>query len=127
MSGSPRVAGARYEAAAEAHLVAHGLVPLLRNFTCRMGELDLVMRDRDTLVVVEVRARAPTRFGTALETIGPAKQRRIVQATKLLLSARPELAKLPLRFDVVAFEVAAGADHPGDDHVQWLRAAFDAA
>lgn len=127
MSESPRVAGARYEAAAEAHLIAHGLVPLLRNFNCRLGELDLVMRDRDTLVVVEVRARAPTRFGTALETIGPAKRRRIVRATQVLLSARPELAKLPLRFDVVAFEVDAGSERAGGDQVQWLRAAFDAA
>ena len=127
MSGSPRITGARYEAAAEAHLVAQGLVPLLRNFNCRLGELDLVMRDRDTLVVVEVRARAPTRFGTALETIGPAKRRRIVRATRVLLSARPELATLPLRFDVVAFEVDARAERPAGDQVQWLRAAFDAA
>ena len=127
MSVTPRATGARYEAAAEAHLIAQGLVPLLRNFNCRLGELDLVMRDRDTLVVVEVRARAPTRFGTALETIGPAKRRRIVRATQVLLSARPELARLPLRFDVVAFEVAASAERPGGDHVQWLRAAFDAA
>ncbi len=127
MSVTPRATGARYEAAAEAHLIAQGLVPLLRNFNCRLGELDLVMRDRDTLVVVEVRARAPTRFGTALETIGPAKRRRIVRATQVLLSARPELARLPLRFDVVAFEVDASAERPGGDHVQWLRAAFDAA
>ncbi len=127
MSVTPRATGARYEAAAEAHLIAQGLVPLLRNFNCRLGELDLVMRDRDTLVVVEVRARAPTRFGTALETIGPAKRRRIVRATQVLLSARPELARLPLRFDVVAFEVDASAERPGGDQVQWLRAAFDAA
>jgi putative endonuclease len=123
MSGSRRAEGARYEAAAEAHLVAAGLEPLLRNFNCRLGELDLVMRDRDTLVVVEVRARAPTRFGTAAETIGPAKRRRIVRATRVLLAARPELARLPLRFDVVAF-VAADA---GAERVEWLRAAFDAA
>ena len=127
MSGGRRAEGARFEAAAEAHLVAHGLVPLLRNFNCRLGELDLVMRDRDTLVVIEVRARAPTRFGTAVETIGPAKRRRIVRATQVLLAARPELARLPLRFDVVAFEVGGGDEQGDVDQVQWLRAAFDAA
>ena len=127
MSVQRRAEGARFEAAAEAHLVAQGLVPLLRNFNCRLGELDLVMRDDDTLVVVEVRARAPTRFGTATESIGPAKRRRIVRATQVLLAARPELAKLPLRFDVVAFEVDASAERTGGDQVQWLRAAFDAA
>ena len=122
MNGARRDAGARFEAIAEAHLEARGLVPLLRNFSCRLGELDLVMRDRDVLVVVEVRARAPTRYGSAAETVGPAKRRRIVRATQVLLAARPELARLALRFDVVAIEAAAGAER-----VEWLRAAFDAA
>ena len=122
MTSARRDAGARFEAIAEAHLAAAGLVPLLRNFSCRLGELDLVMRDHDALVVVEVRARAPTRYGTAAETVGPAKPRRIVRATQVLLAARPELARLPLRFDVVAIEADAGAER-----VEWLRAAFDAA
>jgi putative endonuclease len=122
MTSARRDAGARFEAVAEAHLAAAGLVTLLRNFNCRFGELDLVMRDRDVLVVVEVRARAPTRYGSAAETVGPAKRQRIVRAAQVLLAARPELARLPLRFDVVAIEAEAGAER-----VEWLRAAFDAA
>src|SRR5262245_38472179 len=127
MSSARRKEGARYEARAEAHLVAAGLVPVVRNFTCRMGELDLVMRERDTLVVVEVRARGQTRYRAAAESVGPAKRLPIVQPTRALLAARPELARLPVRFDVVAFEVAAAADGAGSEPVQWLRAAFDAA
>lgn len=111
--------GARHEALAEEHLVAQGLEPLLRNFRARLGELDLVMRDRGTLVIVEVRSRAPTRFGAAAETIGPGKRARIVAATKVLLAARPELARLPVRFDVVAFDGDAAAP-------RWIRSAFDA-
>lgn len=111
--------GARHEARAERFLVAQGLEPLLRNFRARLGELDLVMMDRGTLVVVEVRSRAPTRYGAAAETIGPGKRARIVAAAKVLLAARPALARLPVRFDVVAFD--------GDDAApQWIRSAFDA-
>lgn len=113
-----REAGQRTEAAAERMLVAAGLQPVLRNFRARLGELDLVMRDRGTLVIVEVRSRSPTRFGAAAETIGPAKRARIVAATRVLLAARPELARLPVRFDVVAFD--------GDAAPRWIRSAFDA-
>jgi putative endonuclease len=118
-TGSKQHSGAQHERLAEQHLIAHGLVPLLRNFRARLGELDLVMRDRGTLVVVEVRSRAPTRYGAAAETIGPGKRARIVAATKVLLAARPELARLPVRFDVVAFDGDAAAP-------QWIRSAFDA-
>lgn len=120
MDERPQDSGARHEALAERLLVAHGLVLVLRNFRARFGELDLVMRDRDTLVIVEVRFRAPTRFGAAAETIGPNKRARLVRATKVLLAARPELARLPVRFDVVAFD--GDADAP-----QWIRSAFDAS
>ena len=116
---STQARGARHEALAARHLIAHGLVPLLRNFRARLGELDLVMEDRGTLVVVEVRSRAPTRYGAAAETIGPGKRARIVAATKVLLAARPELARLPVRFDVVAFDGDAAAP-------RWIRSAFDA-
>jgi len=112
--------GAHHEVLAERHLVAHGLVPLLRNFRARLGELDLVMDDRGTLVIVEVRSRAPTRYGAAAETIGPRKRARIVAATKVLLAARPELARRPVRFDVVAFDGDAATP-------QWIRSAFDAS
>lgn len=111
--------GALHEARAERFLVEQGLEPLLRNFRARLGELDLVLMDRGTLVVVEVRSRAPTRYGAAAETIGPGKRARIVAATKVLLAARPELARLPIRFDVVAFDGDAAAP-------RWIRSAFDA-
>lgn len=121
MDESRQAQGARREVEAEAHLVAQGLVPLLRNFRARLGELDLVMDDRGTLVIVEVRSRAPTRFGTAAETIGPRKRHRIVRATQVLLAAHPELARRPVRFDVVTFDGAADAPC-----IEWIKSAFDA-
>jgi putative endonuclease len=127
VSGARRAQGARFEALAEAHLAAHGLETVVRGFTCRHGELDLVMRDGATLVVVEVRARAASRFGDAAASVGSQKRQRIVLATRTLLAARPELARLPLRFDVVGFAIGADGAPADGQPVEWLRAAFDAA
>lgn len=110
------------EARALAHLLAHGLVLVQRNYRvargprARGGEIDLVMRDRDgTLVFVEVRARRGAGFGGAAATVGLTKRRSVVFAARCFLR---NLATPPAcRFDVVAIDGA---------HVEWLQAAFDA-
>lgn len=102
-------------------LVAHGLERIDANVRYRDGELDLVMRDGDTLVFVEVRYRASEDFGGAAASVTPAKQRRLVRAATRYLAAHPACARLPCRFDVVC---ATG--NPGSPEMQWLRAAFDA-
>ncbi|CAB5510812.1 hypothetical protein LMG26857_00093 [Achromobacter anxifer] len=111
--------GDRHEDAALNLLQARGLVLLARNLHTRAGEIDLAMRDGDTLVFVEVRARAATRYGGAAASIGPEKQARLARAAALWL---PELARrhwqgrLPAaRYDAVVFEAG---------RVQWLRGAF---
>lgn len=98
-------------------LQARGLKLVARNWRCKAGELDLVMRDADTVVVAEVRVRRRDDYGTALETVDHRKQARLVRATRLLLARRPELAEHPLRFDVVALDGAGG--------IEWVREAFD--
>lgn len=111
--------GDGHEDAALRLLEAQGLVLLARNLWTRMGEIDLVMRDGDTLVFIEVRARARTRYGGAAASIGRDKQARLARAAAQWL---PELARrhwggLPpaARFDAVVFD----AGQP-----QWLRDAF---
>lgn len=111
--------GAREEDLAFAHLRAQGLKPLLRNVRVPGGELDLVMRAPDALVIVEVRKRAHRGFGTAAESVDARKQSRIVRSTQWLLARHPEWNDLPVRFDVVTFDA--------DDSIEWLKAAFDAA
>ena len=110
------------EARALAHLLAHGLTLVQRNYrvaagpNARGGEIDLVMRDRDgTLVFVEVRSRKTTGFGGAAATVGLVKQRSLVFAARCFL--RGHATPPACRFDVVAIE---------GDHVEWLQAAFDA-
>ncbi len=109
--------GADSEDRALQFLQAQGLHLIVRNWRCRAGELDLVMRHGDTVVVAEVRGRGRSDYGAAAETVDPRKQRKIVRATRLFLAQRGELAEQPLRFDVVALD--------GNGAIEWLRAAFE--
>ena len=106
--------GRDWEQAALRHLKRHGLALVEANFTCKGGEIDLVMRDGDTLVFVEVRQRADSRHGGAAASITPAKIRRLVRAAQVYLqrfSSTP-----PCRFDVVAID---------GDQMDWLRNAIE--
>jgi putative endonuclease len=109
--------GAAFETAALDFLRRQRMRLVARNITCRGGEIDLVMRDRDdTLVFVEVRARAGNRYGGAAASIGAYKQRRILLAARYFLAARGGSAS-PCRFDAVVFE---------GSRLVWLRDAFRA-
>jgi putative endonuclease len=82
------------------HLRACGYSVIERNFRCRVGEIDIVARDGDTLVFVEVRTRTNSRRGTALEAVTPAKQRRVARVAEDYLTMRRRHAAV-CRFDVV--------------------------
>ena len=103
------------EQLALAHLQARGLTLLARNYRCRLGEIDLVMRDADTTVFVEVRLRGRGAFVSAAHSIDARKQGRIIAAAHHYLMGKPET---PCRFDCVLLDQLA----PGQ--IAWLRAAF---
>ncbi|MBL6751206.1 MAG: YraN family protein [Nevskia sp.] len=109
--------GAQAEAQAQRHLQAQGLRLVARNWRCPGGELDLVMRDGATLVVVEVRRRSRSDYGGGFESVHARKRARLVHAAQLFLAAHPEYAEAPVRFDVVAIDGAAAPE--------WLAGAFD--
>jgi putative endonuclease len=111
--------GRAAEAAAARHLERLGYRLITVNFRARGGELDLVALDGDSLAIVEVRYRASDRYGGAAASITPAKRRRIVHASRVLLATNPPLANFPARFDVV--EVSGPADNL---HCDLIRAAF---
>ena len=67
------------------------------------NELDLVLRRGRQLVFCEVKAKESERYGDPFEAVGPEKQRRLRRAAEAWLAARPELAALEVRFDVVGF------------------------
>lgn len=114
-----RASGDAFEIAAEQHAHAHGLTTLDRNVSCRFGEIDLVLRDRDVVVFAEVRFRDSQRFGGALASVDPRKQRRMIATAQHYLQTRPALARAPCRFDVFAVEGALGRPE-----IQWIRDAF---
>jgi len=98
------------EMRAQAFLQQQVLTLVEKNFRCRVGEIDLIMQDAQTLVFVEVRFRKSQRFGGAAASVGPIKQRRLWRSasTYLLQFPRPPVC----RFDLVAIE--------GDD-LQWIK------
>ena len=113
--------GRRGEDAAARHLESHGLQLLERNYRCRGGEIDLVMLEGTTLVLVEVRLRTSGGFGGAAASVGPSKQRRFILAARHLMATRPAYRKLQARFDVVALDAGA---QPGETRIDWIRDAF---
>jgi putative endonuclease len=115
--------GRHAEQLAVEHLQQHGAEILLRNFRRRSGELDVVARWRDMLLVVEVRLRSRRDFGGSAASVDTGKQRRIIRTTRQLLQCHPALARWPVRFDVIAVEV----DAHGKLQLEWIAHAFSAS
>lgn len=128
-SGSPgergvdsRVAtGQREEQRVHEHLCEAGLIPLARNYRVRGAEIDLVFRDRDVLVFVEVRARSAGSLVDGAASVSAGKRGRIVRGARWWLAEHPEDALRPCRFDVVSVTLAE-ADQPV--RLDWIRDAF---
>ena len=122
MSLAPHLqSGQRAEELALKTLEARGLTLLERNYRCPQGELDLVLLEGGCLVVVEVRYRRDATHGSAAETVGPEKRRKLTLATQHFLRSHADLRRKPLRFDVVA--VAGDAESVA---VEWIQDAFQA-
>jgi len=111
--------GRSAEALAETHLKAHGLREVARNYRCRQGELDLVMRDGTTLVFVEVRYRRRDRFGSGAESVDRRKQARLIAAAQHYLQRHG--GNRAARFDVISV-----SGDPAAPQVAWIRDAFQA-
>ncbi len=109
-------AGAAAEAAAERHLCESGCRVLARNARYREGELDLVVREHDVVVFVEVRLRGSERYGGALASVDVHKQRRLARAARRWLAEHYGERWPACRFDVVAVD--------GSGTIDWIRDAF---
>jgi putative endonuclease len=103
------------EDAAVKFLESRGLTVLLRNYRRRLGELDIVAREGDILVIVEVRTRSSQQFGGAAASVDFRKQARIRRAAALLMQQRRDFARLRVRFDVIAVNRAG---------IEWIKHAF---
>lgn len=111
--------GRAAEQLAARYLARQGLSLVASNHRARVGELDLVMREGHTLVIIEVRARHSAQMATPAQTIDRHKQRRIIHATQHFILCNRQYRDWPLRFDVVG--ITGALDAP---QISWIRAAF---
>lgn len=125
---SPRARGRASEDLAVGFLEARGLVVCDRNVTLAGAELDLVARapsgpgEPELVVFIEVRSRADDLTGHPVETVGPAKQRRLIRAATAWLVRASLWEQVAVRFDVVA--IVFGDDKAPE--ITWITGAFGA-
>jgi putative endonuclease len=96
-----------------------GLTVLARNYRCRGGEVDLICREKQVLVFVEVRLRRNANYGGAAASITSGKQRRIILAAQHYLAAQPG-REPDCRFDCILLDGLSAAA------IEWLCDAFPA-
>lgn len=119
VSDKDTTSGKQAEALAAHFLEQQGLQILARNFRCRGGEIDLVCRERKSLVFVEVRLRRNAAYGGAAASITHNKRQRIIKAARHYLAAH-QAADSECRFDCVLLDSLA------ENRIEWLRNAFSA-
>jgi putative endonuclease len=115
--------GQQAEALALHYLQQQGLQKLESNFSCKFGEIDLIMLDRDILVFIEVRYRNRTQFAHPLETINEAKQRKIIKTIHYFLMKRPEFTQHSCRIDAIAINSQVQSQQ---ESIEWVKNAFQA-
>ena len=120
MNAAPHLLrGRAAEDLAAAHLAGQGLHILARNYRVAGGEIDLIARHGAELVFVEVRSRRSAAFGSAAESVTPAKRRRLLLAAQHYLATLGQRTPPPCRFDVISITGTVDAQH-----LEWLRDAF---
>lgn len=87
-----------------AFLQKQGLKLVEKNYRCRTGEIDLIMQDKEALVFVEVRYRAKSNYGSALDSVDQHKIQKLVSAANHYISKHQP--NLPMRFDVIGFDAS---------------------
>ena len=121
---SKRGQGATAEKIALHYLEHHGLRLIERNFHCKLGELDLIMRDGTHLVFVEVRSRSSVRFGRPVETVAHHKQQRLLRSAAFYL--QKHRLDLPCRFDIIGISPHSDSVQADSVQVEWIKDAFQA-
>ena len=113
--------GAAVEQYAKDYLTAAGLSFIASNWSCRFGEIDLIMLEHDTLVFIEVRYRKSNSFGGALDSIDQHKRDKLLTTAEYFLNENPHWLEHSCRFDVITAQ-KAGAQKITLD---WIQDAFE--
>lgn len=120
-SSNRQTVGKSAEASACKFLEAKGFVLIAQNYRSKFGEIDLIMRDQDEIVFIEVRSRQRIDYGSALDSVNRGKIKKIIKTATYFLQTKNWLHTVHSRFDVVAI-------HPvtGKIQLEWIKNAFSA-
>jgi putative endonuclease len=110
--------GQQIEQQVSRYLQKQGLRLIEQNYHCRGGEIDLIMKEKDTLVFVEVRFRKSARFGSALESVNRQKQ------AKIILTAQHYIQTTAPSADQFRFDVVAVKPTEASFQIEWVKNAF---
>ncbi len=113
-----RKIGDEKEALALKFLQNRGLKLITKNFNTKMGEIDIIMRDKYQIIFIEVRYRKSSSYGSAAESVSFNKQQKIIRTSLYYMQKAGLYEKVPFRFDIIAIN-----DDPTCP-IEWIKAAF---
>ena len=108
--------GFNIELKAQYYLQRQGLIYLSKHYTCRFGEIDLIMKDQQCLVFIEVRSRNNPNFGSAIDSINLTKQKKLIKTALHYLQHHHLLDHQDARIDVI------GQNY--DQKIHWIKDAL---
>jgi putative endonuclease len=114
-----QIIGTEYEKIAATYLKDQGLTLIKHQYECKVGEIDLIMRDKNELVFVEVRSRTTLAGGDLEETVTWPKQQRIIRAALFYTHSHDWTEAFYLRFDFVAI-----LGNQLNCKINWIQNAF---
>lgn len=107
------------EEKALAYLTTQSLRLVMKNYRCRFGEIDLIMRDNEQLVFIEVRSRVSKQFGGGIASVTYAKKQKILKTATCFILEHQKYDQFALRFDVVSIDGKSAS-------INWIKNAFGA-
>lgn len=112
------------------YLIKNQLTLVTKNYRCKLGEIDLIMLDKQSLVFVEVRYRKNSNFGSGAESVTISKQRKLIKAASFYLQQNPKMSQYACRFDVISMSAPNNKNSHTDSHneskIDWIKDAFQA-
>jgi len=121
MEDSKRARGIRGEDLAVTYLKKKGYKVIERNYRCQWGEIDLIAREGDTLVFVEIKSRTSSGFGLPQDAVDRFKQEKLVQVARAYMAEHRLTEDISMRFDVVAVQLT-----PSGPEMELIKDAFQA-
>jgi putative endonuclease len=119
MKDATKILGSKGEDLAVQYLKKIGFKVIERNYHCSAGEIDLIAREGNTLVFVEIKARSSSEFGLPQDAVDRFKQRKMIDAARTFMAERHVTEDIAARFDVVAIHLT-----PAGPRIELIRDAF---